>query len=49
MWNVDPDAETVTLYLPSDPANGASFRRGDTAHAGPAVPNWSLSVDEVFA
>lgn len=49
VWDVDPVAETVTLYLASDPKTPVVFRRGDTAHAEPAVPGWRLSVDALFA
>ncbi len=49
VWDVDPQAETIRLYLASDPANPTLFCRGDIAHAEPAVPGWRMSVDEVFA
>lgn len=49
VWDVDPVAETVTLYLASAPTTQVVFRRGDTAHAEPAVPGWRLSVDTLFA
>lgn len=49
VWDVDPVAEEVRLYLPSDPANPTTFVRGQVAHAGTAVPGWSMPVDDVFA
>jgi Uma2 family endonuclease len=49
VWDVDPEAETVAVYRPGDPANPTVFRRGDTADAEPAVPGWCMTVDEVFA
>jgi Uma2 family endonuclease len=48
VWDVDPDAETIALYTPADPANPTVFRRGDVAHAEPAVPGWRLSVGDLF-
>jgi Uma2 family endonuclease len=49
VWDVDPVAETVTLYTAAAPATAVVFRRGDTAHAEPAVPGWRLSVEALFA
>jgi len=49
VWDVDPEAETVTRYRHTDPANPIVFRRGDIADAEPAVPGWQIPVDEIFA
>jgi Uma2 family endonuclease len=49
VWDVDPVAETVTVYRASDPTKSTVYRRGDTAEAEPAVPGWRMAVDEVFA
>ncbi|HEV3144892.1 MAG TPA: Uma2 family endonuclease [Gemmataceae bacterium] len=49
VWDVDPANETVMLYRAGDPANPIVFHRGDVAHAEPAVPGWTMSVDDVFA
>ena len=38
VWDVDPLAETVTVYRASDPTNPSVYRRGDMAEAEPAVP-----------
>ena len=48
VWDVDPDAETIALYTPADPTRPTTFRRGDVAHAEPAVPGWRLSVGDLF-
>lgn len=48
VWDVDPDAETVTVYRASDPDHPTVFRRGDVADAEPAVPGWRLPVDSLF-
>lgn len=49
VWDVDPVAETVTLYTAAAPKTAVVFRRGDDAHAEPAVPGWRLSIDALFA
>jgi Uma2 family endonuclease len=49
VWDVDPKAETITVYRISDPLTPVVFRRGDTADAEPAVPGWRLKVDDLFA
>jgi Uma2 family endonuclease len=49
VWDVDPRAETITVYR-GDPRNPvAVYQRGDTAAAEPAVPGWSVAVNDVFA
>jgi len=48
VWDVDPVAETIALYSVSDLVNPVIFRRGDIAHAEPAVPGWRVAVDELF-
>jgi Uma2 family endonuclease len=37
VWDVDPEAETVTRYRTGDP-NPTVFRRGDIADANPRCP-----------
>jgi Uma2 family endonuclease len=49
VWDVDPLAETVTVYRAADPLAPTVFRRGDVANAEPAVPGWRLAVDVLFA
>jgi Uma2 family endonuclease len=49
VWDVDPQAETVTVYRATAPKQPAIYRRGDTAEAEPAVPGWRMAVDDVFA
>ena len=50
VWDVDllgPDV--IRSYRASDPDHPvAVFRRGDAAHAEPALPRWSLPVDDLF-
>jgi Uma2 family endonuclease len=49
VWDVDPLAKTVALYLPPDPLTPAAvFLETDTAHADPAVPGWRVAVADLF-
>ncbi len=48
VWDVDLLGENVvTLHLPH--AAPQIFRRGETAGAGDALPDWTMDVDEIFA
>jgi Uma2 family endonuclease len=49
VWDVDPIAECIRLYRPEAPAQPIEFRRGEEAHAEPAVPGWRVAVDQVFS
>jgi Uma2 family endonuclease len=49
VWDVDPLAETVTVYRASAPNQPVVYRRGDLAEAEPAVPGWKMAVDDMFA
>jgi Uma2 family endonuclease len=49
VWDVDllsPDV--VRVYRASDPLTPMVYRRGDVAEAEPAVPGWTLAVDDLF-
>jgi Uma2 family endonuclease len=48
VWDVDPVAECVHVYRAARPTAPATFRRGQSAEAEPAVPGWRLAVDELF-
>jgi len=49
VWDVDLLGEdTVKVYRASDPNNPTTYRRGETAEAEPAVPGWTMPVDELF-
>jgi Uma2 family endonuclease len=48
VWDVDPIAETVTVYRLPDPSAPVVFHRGETADAEPALPGWVLKVDDIF-
>ena len=48
VWDVDLLSENVvTLHLPNSAPQ--TFRRGDVAGAGDALPDWTMRVDEIFA
>jgi Uma2 family endonuclease len=49
VWDVDPLARTIAVYRASSPEQPALFNAGQTAGAEPALPGFSVAVDEVFA
>ncbi|MDQ3748365.1 MAG: Uma2 family endonuclease [Acidobacteriota bacterium] len=49
VWDVDLQSEDVIKsYTRDNPSEPQIFRRGETAHAEPALPAWKMSVDELF-
>ena len=49
VWDVDLlGAAVVRAYRASDPEHPTTCRRGDVAGAEPAVPGWSMPVDDLF-
>lgn len=48
VWDVDPLARTIASYRCDQPDAPVVFRTGDRAHAEPALPGWSILVDDVF-
>ena len=49
VWDVDVlKDEVIRSYKASDPDNPIIFHRGEMASAEPAVPGWSIPVDELF-
>ncbi|HLW68484.1 MAG TPA: Uma2 family endonuclease [Gemmataceae bacterium] len=49
VWDVDPIAESITIYRRDNPTKPLMVRRGEVADAEPAVPGWRIRVDEVFS
>jgi Uma2 family endonuclease len=50
VWDVDLLSEDVVkVYRYTDPDNPTIYRRGDVAEAEPAVPGWTMPVDDLFA
>ena len=49
VWDVDLLSEDVVrVYRGGDPENPTLYRRGETAEASPAVPGWTMPVDDLF-
>jgi Uma2 family endonuclease len=49
VWDVDLLGESVVrVYPATDPDNPRIYRRGETAEAEPAVPGWTMAVDDLF-
>jgi Uma2 family endonuclease len=50
VWDVDLlSDEVVKSYRADDPDHPIIFRRGEIAHAEPAVPGWRMPVDDLFS
>ena len=49
VWDVDVlSDDIVRVYRAQQPTQPAIYRRGDRAEAEPAVPGWSIAVDDLF-
>lgn len=48
VWDVDPQARTVTKYCTDQPDTPEMFRIGEQADAEPALPGWRMAVSDVF-
>jgi Uma2 family endonuclease len=49
VWDVDLTSEDVVkVYRASDPSRPTVYRRGQAAEAEPAVPGWTMAVDDLF-
>jgi Uma2 family endonuclease len=49
VWDVDLEGtETIRSYRVEQPDQPLVFRRGEHAHAEPAVTGWSMPVDELW-
>lgn len=49
VWDVDIlSDDVVRVYRASDPQTPVIYRRGQLAEAEPAVPGWTMSVDDLF-
>jgi len=49
VWDVDLlDDDVVKSYSASEPERAIVFRRGEMANAEPAVPEWSMPVNDLF-
>ncbi|MDQ1559046.1 MAG: hypothetical protein QOD32_2106 [Pyrinomonadaceae bacterium] len=49
VWDVDLLGESVVrVHAANDPDHPRIYRRGETAEAEPAVPGWTMAVDDLF-
>jgi Uma2 family endonuclease len=49
VWDVDLlGADVVRVYRASDPEIATTYHRGAIAEAEPAVPGWTMPVDDLF-
>jgi Uma2 family endonuclease len=49
VWDVDIlSDDVVRVYRASDPESATVYRRGEIAEAEPAVPGWTMPVDDLF-
>ena len=49
VWDVDLlSQDTIKVYRASDPNQPTIYRRGEVAEAEPAVPGWTMPVDNLF-
>ena len=49
VWDVDLLSEDVVrVYRASNPESATNYRRGEVAEAEPAVPGWTMAVDNLF-
>jgi Uma2 family endonuclease len=49
VWDVDLlSDDVIKSYRASEPDNPTTYRRGEVAEAEPAVPGWTMPVDELF-
>ncbi len=50
VWDVDVlRSEGVSVYRAADPDRATIYRRGDLAEAEPAVPGWTMPVEDLFS
>ena len=49
VWDVDLlSDDVVRVYRTSEPESATIYRRGEIAEAEPAVPGWTMAVDDLF-
>jgi Uma2 family endonuclease len=49
VWDVDLlSDEVVKVYRHSEPDKPTIYKHGEIAEADPAVPGWSMPVDDLF-
>ena len=49
VWDVDVlENHVVRVYRAADPEHPMAYRRGEHAEAEPALPDWSMPVEDLF-
>ncbi len=49
VWDVDLlSDDVVRVYRASDPETATIYQPGEIAEAEPAVPGWTMAVDDLF-
>jgi Uma2 family endonuclease len=49
VWDVDVlKDEVVRVYRSTDPNKPTVYHRGEEAEASPALPGWTMPVDDLF-
>ena len=49
VWDVDMLSEDIVkVYRATDPEKATIYHRGEIAEAEPAVPGWTMAVDDLF-
>lgn len=49
VWDVDLlGEEVVKVYRAATPTTPTAYKKGDTAEAEPALPGWTMPVDDLF-
>ena len=49
VWDVDLlSDDVVRIYRANEPEKATIYHRGETAEAEPAVPGWTMAVDDLF-
>lgn len=50
VWDVDLlSDDVIKVYRTSDPENPTIYHRGEIAEAEPALPGWTMPVDDLFS
>lgn len=49
VWDVDLlDEDVIKVYRHDNPEQPTAYRRGEIAEAEPALPGWTMAVDDLF-
>jgi len=48
VWDVDPIANSITVFRKGDAEHGTTFQIGDEVEADPALPGWKVAVSDIM-